>query len=193
MKVSFQNNRVYNLRNHSNFGANNKLVRELLKDIDNLHLDDKFSYVLNNLKQNEYLVVSPSQEKSLPVIGNMLEFLQKSMDAIYHITNEKFGETLIFKKNDLNQPEFMNFTHDKIRMNTVDILPYFGMPMKEGDRIWGSTLRSLLYKGKNVQIPEDLKNHTMLFKDHFEYRQISALADEVLSPVPHFSLHRKRR
>ena len=190
MRVAFDT--THNTNVPVNFGnGTNKPIRVLLEEIDKVHLNDKVSFVLNKLDKDEFLVVSPDKDKSMPIIGRLLTLLETPLRGIYHIKNEKFNETVILSKKNGIIPHFDNFNDTPVRVNTIDVTPYFGINLRQGDRIWGSTLRSILIK--EPEIPTDLKKQSFLFRDPYDFNEICQLADDVDSPVRHFAYHRRRR
>lgn len=188
-----------NLQNRSNknntklaYGnAVGKPVRVMLDEIDRIHLNDKVSFVLNKLDKDEFLVVSPNMDNSLPIIGRLLSVFEKHLKGLYHIQNDKFPETVILSKQDSALFRFDNFNDYPVRMNTVDVQPYFGINLRQGDRIWGSTLRSIFIK--EPDIPADLLDKSLLFRNQYDFDVIRQLADDVNSPVRQFAHHRRKR
>jgi hypothetical protein len=184
-KVGNEYNRNHRADNLSiSFGSAQKSIQSLLSDIDNIHLNDKIAATIKRLEHGDFLVVSPNMENSINDVKKLTTLFTDALTSVYHIANNKFNEVLVFAKLKPGKTDFININYEPIRVNTYDIKPFYGQPIKNGDRIWGKTLRSVLIKDK-PEIPKELESYSILFANQYNPDEINSLSKMVLQKPPH--------
>ena len=167
------------------FGNNSKSVAGLLGTIDKMHLDDKVGLTLKKMGVGDFLVISPNMENSYSEVQKLSILFNDSIKNLLHIANEKFKDVLVFTKLGTKNTEFININYKPVKVNTIDVQPFYGVEVKAGDRVWGETLRSVLIKGEN-EVPKELEQYSMLVAEQYDPREISSLSFAINRQNAHF-------
>lgn len=175
-----QNSSVVSFKNRQNAG---KSVVSFLQDMENIHLDDKVSILLNNLEKDEFLMVAPKLTGEDSYLKRLMSIFGESIKGLYNVENSKFNEALtFFKENGI--VKFVNINYEPLKVNTRNIKPFYGCDIKSGDRLWGSTLRSLLIKDK-PDTSESLARNYGLMADRYDRTMLCEMEGSVFKRPPH--------